>query len=163
MSAALGVDVDALAADVAVLHGVRAALDGRWAQTVATRTRAQDLGLLDTPPDDPLSGIAGLPERLRADLELLDGICEAAEAAWHGVVAVCARLAEVLGDVAQDLVDAVPEGGEDGDGVGIDQVEAGPGEAGPGERAVAAARDGVARIDRALGGLDGELVLIGGR
>ena len=88
----LGVDVERLASDTAVLgtagEGAARAV-GAGPGVAGADARVGPFG--GRGGDDPLAVMAGLPERLRADLDVLDGIREAAEAAWHGVSAVCAR------------------------------------------------------------------------
>ncbi|HNP55361.1 MAG TPA: hypothetical protein PK331_03955 [Gordonia sp. (in: high G+C Gram-positive bacteria)] len=157
----LGVDVERLASDTAVLGTAGEALRERWAQVLALRARTQGLGLSEVGGgDDPLAVMAGLPERLRADLDVLDGIREAAEAAWHGVSAVCARLARL----ADEAADGVAGVFADPDADGADDLFADSGDEHP---AAGYARAGLARIDGLLGELDGgpdaDLVLIGGR
>lgn len=157
----LGVDVDALASDAAVLGTAGEALGERWVQVLALRSRTQGLGLSEVGGDDPLAVMAGLPERLRADLDVLDGIREAAEAAWHGVAAVCSRLARLADDTVGGLegVFADPDADATADDALVDSGSEHP--------AAGYARAGLSRIDRLLGELDGgpeaDLVLIGGR
>ncbi|GAB08905.1 hypothetical protein GOARA_021_01430 [Gordonia araii NBRC 100433] len=141
-----GVDLSGLEVDVGVLRTAHTGLGERWADAVGLTARAQDLGLRDEP-----TGIAAeLPERLRADLDALGHILEAAEAALDGLTAVCGKLAAALGDAIDDIADVFDE-------------REGAVVADPVDPAVDAARAGAARIDAALGKLDGELVLIGGR
>ena len=144
-----GADPGAVWADNTLLQSVGDDLRSRWADTVALRSRTEGIDLAGAgDDDDPLSIVAGLPERLRTDLELLDGIQEAVAAAWQGVSAVCDRLARVVGDAVADLTAEF----DDDEAVGVERDDP----------AVGSARAGIARIDHELGRLDGELVLIGG-
>ncbi|MFT3899439.1 MAG: hypothetical protein QM728_04225 [Gordonia sp. (in: high G+C Gram-positive bacteria)] len=143
---ALGVDLDRVAADVAVLSAVGAGLADELAAAGSIRDRAADG--LGGPVEGPMSVLADLPDLLRADLTALAHIREAADAAWRGLGAVCAKVAAVTGDV-----EAADQGADEADVV--DAVR--------GRQTVLAAGAGVDRMDEALAELDGELVLIGGR
>ena len=67
----LGVDVERLASDTAVLGTAGEALRERWAQVLALRARTQGLGLSEVGGgDDPLAVMAGLPERQREAMAL---------------------------------------------------------------------------------------------
>ncbi|MFT4200611.1 hypothetical protein [Gordonia sp. (in: high G+C Gram-positive bacteria)] len=152
--ARLGVDLDRLGADAALLATVGAGLGDRLAEVVALRHRAERLGGVDD------GTLVELPDRLRQDLDALGHLQEAAGAAWQGLVAVGARLAHVLDEAgATGGAVAEPDDGDRPDGW-VENGEV--------ERALVAARAGATRIDTELGrldggGSDGELVLIGGR
>ncbi|GED97230.1 hypothetical protein [Gordonia crocea] len=151
----VGVDLDAFAADAGLLRSAAGELRYQWADTVALRANAGTTKLAGTADDDPLAVLAALPDKLRADLEVLDGIRSAVEAAWQGVTAVCERVARVAAETLGGAADTFPEDPDSVDGPVLDPAES----AG---LIVGTAHAGVEQIDRALGELDGELVLIGG-